>query len=257
MDKNRNFSISCRKVSLKETRFYSFHETIFNGETDIIVQDVFQWYIKNIKYHDLTDNWERKTVPVVSFGTFLFFLLCTVFSNVEKSDTINKTALNIEINDDCVYISGRNPKIRFKELTKSDEFNHVWEQYDDKTFDINKFLTGEYNHKKIVFVFNSIYLNYKDYVRGKKFYIFENEEVSDKELLIKETLEKYPHSSSLEISRYTGIPQRTVRFYLNKMESVQSNDTLRNSPKRAYSLAKNESAKTRQKNTPESNKKEG
>ncbi|HBP26229.1 MAG TPA: hypothetical protein DD618_04685 [Acholeplasmatales bacterium] len=245
---NRNLSIRCRKVSLHETRFYSFHETVFNGEIDVVIQEVFQWYNKNIKYYDLKENWERKTVPVVSFGTFMFFLICSVISRIENPDSSEKTTMNIEINEDCVYISGRNTKTDFQELTKSLAFIHFWEQFDDKTFDVNKFLDKEYNHKKIIFVYNSIYLNYKDYIRGKKFYLSENEEVNEKELLIKETLKKYPQSSSLEISKYTGIPQRTVRFYLNSMEFVQSNCTSRNSPKRVYSLMKGESAKTRQKN---------
>jgi len=244
-----SIDVNCRKVAVKETKFYSYHETFFSGGVSDIIKNVSEWFNKNIKYYEKKDDWERKTIPVVSSSTFIFFLLCTALTCLEKQDKKENIRVSIEINDDCVYISGANSKIDFAEVTGNDLFLNIWKKHEDNTFDLDLFLSGKFDRKRIIFVYNSIYLNYKDRIRGKKFYMSENERFNEKELLVRDILSKYPMSSSLEISKYSGIPQRTVRYYLNKMKDVQPNNSARNSPQRVYSLNKDESATTRQKKT--------
>ncbi|OHE42019.1 MAG: hypothetical protein A2Y16_00070 [Tenericutes bacterium GWF2_57_13] len=231
-------NVKCRKILVKEKSFYSQQETVFRGPLEHVVTEVLEWYKNNIRYYEKRDGWGRITLPIVPTGKIMFFFLVNITMIMMDLAGPSKPSVNLEINDDCVYISGGRHRIDYSTLFQNVDFQKIWTQVDDHSFDVGAFLEGKYDRKEIVQYRGSIYVNYKD-VREKKFYFENNQKVTEKELLIRDALRKSPQSTSSDISRITGIPPRTIRYYLQKIDGIQTFGSSK-SPNRAYALIEEE-----------------
>lgn len=226
--------IKCRKVFRTDNSF--FPREIIYPVDNYILEDIVKWYKENIMYYEKRDSLERKSIALISEELFKMFLVANVSS---KDNNENDSNLTVEINNECVYFSGTKGKSIYPDVFESKKFDYIWKKNKFEEFNFLELYKLEKRNRRVSIVFNSVYLNYKSKARNKKYFQKDNYKYSEKEIVIIEALKIF--STSYEISNYTNIPQRTVRYYLNKMENfglIMSDDKL-NSPNRRYMLRDN------------------
>ncbi len=228
---NNRLIVKCRKVFRTANSFFP-KETIF-PVNNYMLRDIVEWFNDNIMYYEKRDSLERKSIPLISEELFKMFLVASVSSKDNDYDDLN---LIVEINNECVYISGNKIKPNYPTVFKSQKFKYIWDKNKFEDFDFLEIYRLEKSNRRVSIIYNSIYLNYKSKARNKKYFKKNDYNYSEKETVIIEALKMF--STSFEISKYTNIPQRTVRYYLNKMErsGLIMSDGKLNSPNRKYKI---------------------
>jgi DNA-binding transcriptional ArsR family regulator len=230
--------VKCRRIYYSENKFFP-KESIFTLD-NLYITEIVNWYKENIMYYEKRDSLERKAIPLVSVELFemLFVARLTAIN-----EDINTPRITVEINNECVYIGGPKTGIQYPKIFDSDEFRRIWEFNDFKQINFIDIFVKEKSNRRVSIIFNSIYLNFKSRARNNKFFQKADDKYSDKELIIIDAIKMF--STSNEISKYTRIPQRTVRYYLKKLynNGVIETDEKLNSPARNYRLIDNSANK--------------
>ncbi|MDD4157126.1 MAG: hypothetical protein PHY08_11185 [Candidatus Cloacimonetes bacterium] len=224
-----NIIVICRRVFYTENKFFP-KENVYSLN-DMSVAGITKWYKENIIYYEKRDSLERKSIPLISEELFKMFLIARLTA-VYNDDNASK--IIIEINNECVYISGPKVNINYPSVFDSKIYKEIWEYNNFEDLNFIELYQSEKSSRRVSIIYNSVYLNFKTKARNKKYFKKDDYIYSEKELIIKNALKLF--STSYEISKYTNLPQRTVRYYLNKMAHlglIKSEGKL-NSPTRSY-----------------------
>lgn len=224
----------CRRIFYLENKFFPKESII--AIYDFNVNEIVNWFRDNILYYEKRDTLERKSVPFVSEELFkmLFIARLTLMS-----DDNNVSRITVEINDECLYISGAKESINYPSVFFSAQFLKIWKMNRFPIIDFVEIYNEEKLNRRISIIHNSVYFNFKSRTKNSKYFQKGSYKFSDKELVIADALELF--STSLEVANYTRIPQRTVRYYLDKLRSYGIVDVQgkTNSPERKYRLTEN------------------